>query len=87
MPFPDESFDIIVSSLAIHNLKNSAEREKALMEIARVAKKDCKIAILDLANINDYADVLSREGFHIEKITKNQFQIFPPVKVLYATKQ
>lgn len=86
MPFPDESFDIIVSSLAIHNLKNSDERKKALTEIARVAKKDCKIAILDLANIDNYADVLSSKGFHIEKITKNQLQIFPPVKVLYAKK-
>lgn len=87
MPFPDESFDIIVSSLAIHNLKNSDERKKALTEIARVAKKDCRVAILDLSNIDSYADVLSSQGFHIDKITKNQFQMFPAVKVLYARKQ
>lgn len=87
MPFPDESFDIIVSSLAIHNLKNSDERKKALTEIARVAKKDCRVAILDLSNMDFYAEILSSEGFRIEKITKNQLQIFPPVKVLYARKQ
>jgi len=33
MPFEDGYFDIIVSSLVIHNLKNNEERKKALLEI------------------------------------------------------
>lgn len=86
MPFHDGYFDIIVSSLAIHNLKNDKEREKALLEIARVAKKGCKLAILDIAHIEYYESVLLSQGFHIEHIDKHQLQIFPPVKVLYARK-
>jgi ubiquinone/menaquinone biosynthesis C-methylase UbiE len=87
LPFQDGYFDVIVSSLAIHNLKNSEERKKALLEIARVAKKGCRIAILDLAHIGYYASILSSEGFEIEHIDKHQLQIFPPVKVLYARKK
>lgn len=86
MPFQDGFFDIIVSSLAIHNLKDDVERKKALLEIARVAKKGCKLAILDLAHVEYYADILSNYGFTVERIEKNQFQMFPPVKVLYARK-
>ncbi|AGX44466.1 class I SAM-dependent methyltransferase [Clostridium saccharobutylicum] len=87
MPFQDGYFDIIVSSLAIHNLKNNDERKKALLEIARVAKKGCKLAILDLAHIKYYEGILSSQGFEIEHIDKFQIQIFPPVKVLYAEKR
>jgi SAM-dependent methyltransferase len=87
MPFQDSYFDIIVSSLAIHNLKNNEERKKALLEISRVAKKGCKLAILDIAHIKYYANILSSQGFDIEHIDKHQLQIFPPVKVLYARKK
>lgn len=87
MPFDKEYFDIIVSSLAIHNVSEKEERKKALLEIVRVSKKGCRLAILDLANIKEYADALSNNGFEIEYIDKNRFQIFPPVKVLYARKK
>ncbi len=86
LPFSDESFDVITSSLAIHNLKNNREREKALMEIARVAKKGCRLAILDIAHVNYYQLILEREGFLIETV-QHPLQIFPPCKVLYAIKK
>lgn len=86
MPFQDGYFDIIVSSLAIHNLKNDEERKKALLEISRVAKKGSKLAILDISHIEYYESILSSQGFDIEQIDKHQLQIFPPAKVLYARK-
>ncbi|BCK01051.1 class I SAM-dependent methyltransferase [Anaerocolumna chitinilytica] len=85
LPFTDSYFDIIVSSLAIHNLKNNDQREKALLEIARVAKKGCKLAILDIAHINFYRNILSNNGFDIEYIERS-VHIFPPSKVIYARK-
>ncbi|WMJ90012.1 class I SAM-dependent methyltransferase [Anaerocolumna sp. MB42-C2] len=86
LPFADDFFDIIVSSLAIHNLKNNQERKKALLEIARVAKNDCKLAILDIAHINFYKKILTKQGFIIEYVDQRPFQIFPPCKVIYARK-
>ena len=87
MPFENESFDIIVSSLAIHNLNSDEERKKAMVEIARVAKKGCKVAILDLAHINLYKEVLCENGFKADENIKNHFDIFPSVKILYAIKK
>lgn len=86
MPFDDEYFDIIVSSLAIHNLKNDEERKNALIEVSRVAKKGCQLAILDIAHVDCYANILSGQGFIVTEIYKHQFQMFPPAKVLIARK-
>ncbi|URZ07440.1 2-methoxy-6-polyprenyl-1,4-benzoquinol methylase, mitochondrial [Clostridium felsineum] len=87
IPFKNKYFDIIVSSLAIHNLKNNEERKKALLEISRVAKKGCRVAILDIAHVKYYESIFKEQGFEIEHFDKCQFQIFPPVSVLYARKK
>lgn len=86
MPFEDNYFDVVISSLAIHNIENKDERKKALNEIARIAKVNGKIAILDLANIQEYANILKENGFQIKEITKNQYLMFPSVRILYATR-
>ncbi|WP_234125121.1 class I SAM-dependent methyltransferase [Clostridium hydrogenum] len=86
MPFEDKYFDVIISSLAIHNISDREERKKAIKEIARVTKENGKIAILDLANVDEYGSILKQSGFTIKEITKNQYLMFPPVKVLYAVK-
>lgn len=86
LPFADAYFNVIVSSLAIHNLKNNEEREKALLEIARVAKNGCKLAILDIAHTQFYQTILEKHGFTIEYIDKHPIHIFPPCKVIYAKK-
>jgi predicted nicotinamide N-methyase len=38
LPFPDATFDVVVSSAAIHNLYAQADRAKAIREIVRVLK-------------------------------------------------
>ena len=49
MPFPDASFDLIVSSLAIHNILGSVERSRAIDEIPRTLAPCGRVAIADLA--------------------------------------
>ena len=48
IPFDDETFDVVVSSLALHNIYNAQEREQALSEIARVTKHGGHLGIIDI---------------------------------------
>jgi arsenite methyltransferase len=63
MPFSDASFDLIVSSLAIHNIPRSAERSRVIDEIARVLVPGGRVAIADLAFTWSYAQRLEELGF------------------------
>ena len=39
LPFPDGTFDVVVSSLAIHNISSNAARAQAIAEAWRVLKR------------------------------------------------
>ena len=86
LPFEDSSFDIIVSSMAIHNLRDETERQKALSEIARVARDNCKIVILDFKYVDDYRNILANNGFSESTVSSPQYLMFPPVRILSAQK-
>jgi ubiquinone/menaquinone biosynthesis C-methylase UbiE len=38
LPFEDGTFDVVVSSLVLHNIHDTTERKKAIQEIVRVLK-------------------------------------------------
>lgn len=63
MPFPDASFDVMVSSLAIHNILCRAGRSQAIEEIVRVLAPGGHVAIADLAWTRGYAQKLEALGF------------------------
>lgn len=65
IPFGDATFDVVVSSLALHNIDNAKEREQALGEIARVLKSGGHAAIFDIRHA--YATFFERNGFTIVK--------------------
>jgi ubiquinone/menaquinone biosynthesis C-methylase UbiE len=65
LPFDDGSFDVVVSSLAIHNVSGAGDRAKALREAARVLKKDGKLAIADIRYTRTYARELEACGLKI----------------------
>ena len=65
IPFGDATFDVVVSSLALHNIYDRKEREQALGEIARVLKAGGHVAIFDVRH--SYARFFERNGFTIAK--------------------
>ncbi len=68
MPFPDASFDVVISGLALHNIYKKDERDKALREVARVLKPGGHVAIVDIDHTNEYVRVLRENGVDAKRV-------------------
>jgi SAM-dependent methyltransferase len=62
LPFEDESFDLVVSSLAIHNIHAGGGRKKALGEAARVLRPGGNLLVADLPAARKYPAGLRELG-------------------------
>lgn len=64
LPFADASFDVIVSSGALHHIgRDRAEHERAIAERLRVLKPGGQIALMDIRHmIEGYAANLQSRG-------------------------
>ncbi|MCM0583123.1 class I SAM-dependent methyltransferase [Weissella diestrammenae] len=59
----DESYNLVVSSLAFHNIKPSSNRKNALLEALRVLEAGGKIIIVDTGhNKREYMNILRTAG-------------------------
>jgi arsenite methyltransferase len=58
LPYPDATFDLVVSSLAIHNIRSNADRKRAIVEGFRVLKPGGRIVIADIRATAIYAEAL-----------------------------
>ena len=85
LPLEDESVDVVVSSLAIHNVPTAVDRARAMREIARVVRPGGRVAILDIAHVGDYARALRDAGWTVERNGVTPW-IFPPTRELVARK-
>jgi len=62
MPFADNTFDVIVSRAAIHNIHKAPERAAAIREIARVLKPGGQAIIEDIRHHREYALIFTQNG-------------------------
>jgi arsenite methyltransferase len=74
LPFPDQSFDIVVSHWVIHNLPSEAERDRALEEMQRVLRLGGQLILADIENRDQYSARLAALGL------LNVRLMFHPVK-------
>ena len=62
IPFPEASFDAVVSCSAIHNLYEQPDRAKAIREIVRVLKPGGHAVIDDIRHGREYAAAFRAAG-------------------------
>jgi ubiquinone/menaquinone biosynthesis C-methylase UbiE len=83
LPFADASFDVVVSSLTLHNLRGAADRARAVEEIVRVLRPGGRVGILDIARTREYAETLQRAGLEARRI-RVVLPVFPPARLVVA---
>ena len=84
LPFADASFDAVVSSIAIHNLENAVDRERACFEIARVLRPGGRLAVLDFRATEQYAHAFEDAGLAGVARSARSFRMYPPVRLVTA---
>jgi arsenite methyltransferase len=62
LPFADQSFDVVLSSLAIHNIAEAEGRRQAIREALRVLKPGGTLLVADLRHASEYAATLRGAG-------------------------
>jgi ubiquinone/menaquinone biosynthesis C-methylase UbiE len=63
LPFPDSSFDVVVSHWAVHNLEDASDRLDALTEMKRVLRPGGTILLADIALRDKYLQIFRELGF------------------------
>jgi SAM-dependent methyltransferase len=54
LPFPDASFDVVTSALAMHNIRTAEGRERAVDEAMRVLRPGGRLLLADFRHASDY---------------------------------
>jgi SAM-dependent methyltransferase len=62
LPFPDDSFDVVLSRAAIHNVYSAADRATTIREIARVLKRGGRAVIADIRHHGEYKKAFVEAG-------------------------
>jgi ubiquinone/menaquinone biosynthesis C-methylase UbiE len=86
MPFANDSFDAVVSNLAIHNVPTAAGRRSAVAEVARVTTPGGRVALADFQDTRAYAKQLEEAGFEEVRRSAPSPWMFPLVRTVTGRK-
>lgn len=86
LPYPDNQYDAVISSLAIHNIPESEDRTQAVREMFRVLKPGKRLLIFDLFFTGSYARVLREAGASDVQLSGFKFLWCLPSRILTARK-
>jgi ubiquinone/menaquinone biosynthesis C-methylase UbiE len=62
LPYPENQYDVVMSSLVIHNIPAREERDQAVREMLRVLKPGGRLMIFDILHTGAYAQTLRDAG-------------------------
>jgi len=62
LPYPDDSFDLVTSALAIHNIPSADDRATAVTEALRVLRPGGQLLLADILHTAAYAATLRTAG-------------------------
>ncbi len=86
LPFPDGSFDLVLASLAVHNLHPNARREQCLREAARVLRPGGRLVIIDIFGTAGFARTARAAGLIDVHRSGFVLGIVPPARVVTAAR-
>ena len=86
MPFPDASFDVVLSNVCLHNIPDAGGRADACHEIARVLKGGGVALVSDFLRTGDYARSFSAAGLVVTQAGPHVLDVFPPLRIVRAEK-
>jgi arsenite methyltransferase len=86
LPFDDQSFDVVVSSLVVHNIKSRQQRERAIQEMVRVLKPGGRLAILDIFKTREYVWALRQDAMCEVHRSGPRFLFLPNARSVTALK-
>jgi arsenite methyltransferase len=86
LPFEDDSFDVVLSSLVVHHIPR-AEREKALREMVRVLRPGGQLAMLETFDqVKAYRKVIGKAGMTDIRAARSRSPSVRGFHTLVATK-
>ncbi len=77
MPFPDRTFDVILSNLCLHNIYDPEIRRQAVQQIVRVLKPGGEAILSDYKHTGEYAEQLQKAAWRSKGGGEIRFTPFP----------
>jgi ubiquinone/menaquinone biosynthesis C-methylase UbiE len=86
LPYQPNSYDVVLSSLALHHIPEDEGRAKAVGEMLRVLRPGGYLAVLDLFHTTDYIRVAEQNGAEIIRKSGLSFLWCAPTRWFVARK-
>lgn len=86
LPYADESFDAVVSGLALHHIEGFESRVHAIREISRVLEPGGRVVLIDRHHTRNYVDSLRACNLVDVVRSRRVWRLLPPARYVTGTK-